>query len=160
MVEFVPLAIAPHYWCWRVCYLPTEVAVPSLVPGICCINLQKLRVVLMCVWYDEKLVDGEPCPCAPSGAAGACCDEQKQSLMLPLCSKQDRAQSKQLAEAQLELCRAQIATKAREWRKGKRSHHTGLSEDQSKCIGQTQKTLLSLYRQEQYAIYTTSSKCM
>ncbi len=29
----------------------------------------------MGVWYSEELIDGEPSPCAPSGAAGVCCGE-------------------------------------------------------------------------------------
>ena len=52
MVEFIPLAIAPHYWCRRVCYLPTEVVVPSMVPCISCVNVQELGVALVHFWYN------------------------------------------------------------------------------------------------------------
>ena len=34
MVKLVPITVAPHYCGRWVCYLPTEVAVPLVVPWI------------------------------------------------------------------------------------------------------------------------------
>ena len=70
MVKLIPVAIAPHYSGGWVCYLPTKVMVPPMVPQISCVNVQELWVVLMGVWYNEELVNREPSPCTPSGAAG------------------------------------------------------------------------------------------
>jgi len=47
MVEFVPLTVAPCYCCWWVCYLPTEVVIPPLVPWVGCVDMQKLGVGLV-----------------------------------------------------------------------------------------------------------------
>ncbi len=38
MVEFIPLIVASHYWCWRVRYLPAEVAISSVVSQVICFN--------------------------------------------------------------------------------------------------------------------------
>ncbi len=75
MVKLVPVAVAPRYSGGGVCYLPTKVMVPPVVPRISCVDVQELWVVLMGVWYPEELIDREPSPCAPSSAAGACCSE-------------------------------------------------------------------------------------
>ncbi len=39
MVEFVPLVVAPHYWCQRVCYLPAEVMIPPIVSRVTCFDM-------------------------------------------------------------------------------------------------------------------------
>ena len=47
MVEFVPLAITPHYCSSGMCYLPTEVVVSPVVPWIGHIDVQELGVGLV-----------------------------------------------------------------------------------------------------------------
>ena len=75
MVKLIPVAIVPCYCGRGMHYLPTEVVVPPVVPWICCINMQKLGMVLVGVWYTKKLIDRKPHPHAPSSAVGACHDE-------------------------------------------------------------------------------------
>jgi len=75
MVEFIPIALAPRYCGGQVCYLPTEISVSLVVPWVSFTNKQELWVVKVGVGYSKELVDGEPSPCAPSDAAGACCGE-------------------------------------------------------------------------------------
>jgi len=75
MVEFVPMAVVPRYCSGWVHYLPTEVSVSSVVPWVSFTDEQELWVVKIGFQYSEELIDGEPSPCAPSGAARACCSE-------------------------------------------------------------------------------------
>ncbi len=72
MVKLIPMAIAPHYCCRGVYYLPAKVMIPPVVSRVSCVDKQELWMVQMGVWYPKELVGGEPSPSAPSGAARAC----------------------------------------------------------------------------------------
>ena len=64
--QCVPLVASSYYWGSRVCYLPPEVGIASLVCRIVRCYESDLWVVLMRCWYVGKFFDGEPLSVAPS----------------------------------------------------------------------------------------------